>query len=155
MLIPLNVAASLSATHAKVVLAGIPTRPYPPESIEPLAVLMKQSPNFGRPTPEPHAAAPRSVAEHTHQFAGHADDAPFHAARDVTRPTRTELTVHSPEPVVVAVTATPEAFRIIVPDLPSPQSFDGAVMYAKFTASVEVTGVATPVMRLPAMSRDF
>lgn len=99
-------------------------------------------------TPEAQAAVPRSVAEHTHQFAGHAACAPSHVARRVLL-----LTFIAP------FTHSPALFTTFAFGLPSPQSFMVEVMlpiklstYALFTASRPATGAATFTMRLFAMS---
>lgn len=122
----LIVVACLSATQAYVLLAAAPMRPYPPASIDPLAVLMKQSPN-GRPC-KPHTPAPRSAVEHTHQFAGHAASASPQLVGVMLRPTRTVPTVHSPADGSVPSTSVivPAAVSNLVPGLPCPHNFPGA-----------------------------
>ena len=109
------------------------------------------------PVAAAHAPAPRSEAEHTHQFFGHAARDPSHFAVLALRLTFMVV------PFAVGV-HSPSAFSTVTPGLPSPHNTGTvevvifatwASAYALLTASVPVAGARRLMIRLFVMSRDF
>jgi hypothetical protein len=106
--------------------------------------------------PDPHGVVPRSLAGHIHQFAGHTAAAPSHVAVRTLRlifiTREFTVRVHSPALLITFVFGRPCPHTFAVVELKVPIM---ASTYALLTASVLDVGVATFIILLFVISRDF